>query len=144
MARLPIPCRHVLRLDFEAALAGTNSYHKQPRKEDEWLIVDEDEGGYLGYRVAGYLAVESGGGSGQFHSVLVLRKGAARIRYDDHIQERPVLDIAGLIGLGDRSTSKIVINHNTVRVVPEDALFPSVAVSSYSFDFEQAARAHIF
>jgi len=121
-------------VDLEGCGYGTNRHFGNVTAEKGLVTWKEEgrEGGHNGaptfaYRHLGVLAngvhvvqtFESGGGSGIFESLLLLRFENDRAFEEDHYRRRPLLKLVGERSLGDRAETEIHLKGNeiTIRVV---------------------------
>jgi hypothetical protein len=118
-------------VDLEGCGYGTNRHFGNVTTEKglvSWKEEGKDEGHNgpptFGYRYLGVLAngvhvvqtFESGGGSGIFESLLLLRFENDRAFEEDHYRPRPLLKLVGERSLGDRAETEIHLKGNEITI----------------------------
>lgn len=114
----------VTSVDVKSAF-DTNQYSKDDVKVDNgWVRADRDEGGYFQYKWLGQLengmhvlqTADSGGGSGIFMDLLVLKESTAESSWSEGKYTQNLLSVVRSVGLGDRFDGDIRLLDNMVFV----------------------------
>lgn len=114
----------ITSVDVKAAF-DTNQYSNDDVKVDNgWVRADRDEGGYFQYKWLGRLdngmhvlqTADSGGGSGIFMDLLVLKESTAESFWSEGQYTQKLFSVVRSIGLGDRFDGDIRLLDNMVFV----------------------------